>query len=117
MEELFRELAGMVALGVEALVVLLLGFAVAQASWGVVRSAFRRDDMRELRQQVWLRLGLWIVLALEFALAADIIRTAIAPDWQSVGQLAAVAAIRTALNWALGRDIRENDEWWERRRG
>ena len=43
---------------------------------------------------------------LEFALAADLIRTAIAvPTWAGVGQLAAIAAIRTALNYFLERDI------------
>jgi uncharacterized membrane protein len=47
----------------------------------------------------------WIMLALEFALAADIIRTAIAPTWQDIGMLGAIAAIRTALNWFLAKDI------------
>lgn len=117
MEETFRELAGLAALAVEALVVLVLLFAVLQAAWGIVRSAFRRAEMRQMRHDVWLRLALWIILALEFALAADIIRTAIAPSWPAVGQLAAIAAIRTALNWALARDILEYDEWRERRHG
>ena len=45
------------------------------------------------------------MLALEFALAADIIRTAIAPTWEDIGMLGAIAAIRTGLNWFLARDI------------
>jgi hypothetical protein len=42
---------------------------------------------------------------LEFALGADIVRTAIAPTWDDIGQLAAIAAIRTFLNFFLERDL------------
>src|SRR5689334_9678245 len=47
------------------------------------------------------RFGLsrYLALALEFQLAADILETAIAPEWAKIGQLAAIAAIRTALNY------------------
>jgi uncharacterized membrane protein len=50
---------------------------------------------------------MWIVLALEFALAADIVRTAIAPTWDDIGRLGAIALIRTALNYFLERDMEE----------
>jgi uncharacterized membrane protein len=48
----------------------------------------------------------WLVLALEFLLAADILRTAISPSWNDIGQLAAIAAIRTFLNYSLSHDLR-----------
>jgi uncharacterized membrane protein len=52
---------------------------------------------------------------LEFALAADISRTPIAPTCQDIGQLAAIAAIRTVLNFFLGKDLREAAELRVRR--
>jgi len=52
----------------------------------------------------------WLVLALEFLLAADIMRTAISPTWNEIGQLAAIAAIRTFLNYSLGHDLRHTPE-------
>jgi uncharacterized membrane protein len=52
-------------------------------------------------------LSRYLVLALEFQLAADILETAIAPEWMKIGQLAAIAAIRTALNYFLSREIAE----------
>ena len=55
---------------------------------------------------VRLDLGRFLALGLEFQLAGDILRTAIAPSFQEIGQLAAVAAIRTALNFFLSREIR-----------
>jgi uncharacterized membrane protein len=56
---------------------------------------------------VRLRLGRYLALGLEFQLAGDILRTAIAPTFEEIGQLAAVAGIRTALNYFLSREITE----------
>ena len=56
---------------------------------------------------VRLGLGRFLELGLEFQLAGDVLRTAIAPSFREIGQLAAVAAIRTALNYFLSREIRE----------
>jgi uncharacterized membrane protein len=52
-----------------------------------------------------LTLGRWLWVALEFELAAEILRTAVAPTWNEIGQLAAIAALRTALNYFLGKEI------------
>ena len=56
---------------------------------------------------VRLSLGRFLALGLEFQLASDVLRTAIAPSFDELGKLAAVAAIRTALNFFLAREIRE----------
>lgn len=59
---------------------------------------------------VRLTLGRFLALGLEFQLASDVLRTAIAPSFQELGKLAAVAAIRTALNFFLAREIREEQD-------
>jgi uncharacterized membrane protein len=61
-----------------------------------------------------LELGRYLALGLEFQLAGDILRTAIAPTFVEIGQLAAVAAIRTALNFFLAREIAEQRAELER---
>ena len=43
----------------------------------------------------------YLLVALELQLAADIIGTAIAPSWEQLGKLAAIAVIRTFLNYFL----------------
>jgi uncharacterized membrane protein len=53
------------------------------------------------------QLSRYLALALEFQLASDVLGTAIAPSWTALGQLAAIAAIRTALNYFLTREINE----------
>jgi uncharacterized membrane protein len=55
-----------------------------------------------------LSLARYLALALEFQLAADVIETSIVPDWTKIGRLAAIAAIRTALNYFLNRDMTED---------
>jgi uncharacterized membrane protein len=59
---------------------------------------------------VRLDLGRFLALGLEFQLASDLLRTAVAPTFEEIGKLAAVAAIRTALNFFLSREIRDARE-------
>ncbi|NNN30602.1 DUF1622 domain-containing protein [Streptomyces sp. S3(2020)] len=61
-----------------------------------------------------LTLGRFLALGLEFQLAGDILRTAIAPSYTEIGQLAAIAAIRTGLNYFLGREIEQERQEIER---
>jgi uncharacterized membrane protein len=59
------------------------------------------------RRDIWLRFARWLVAGLTFQLAADIIETSIRTDWQSIGQLGAIAVIRTFLNYFLERDLED----------
>lgn len=56
-----------------------------------------------------LNLGKSLAIALELLLGADILKTAIAPTWNEIGQLAAIAALRTALNYFLERELKNSD--------
>ena len=87
-----------------------MSYGSLQALVGVVGSAFSRmaDEMRGW--EIWLRFATWILLALEFALAADIVRTAVAPTWDDISKLAVIATIRTMLNYFLAKDIAEFDQ-------
>ena len=57
-----------------------------------------------------LTLGRWLAVGLEFELAADILRTAVTPSWKDIEQLASIAALRTALNYFLEREIRQESK-------
>jgi len=59
---------------------------------------------------VRLTFARYLAMALEFQLAADILSTAVSPSWDQLGKLAIVAVIRTALNFFLTREIREERE-------
>jgi uncharacterized membrane protein len=106
MEEMFKEIAGYIALGVEAIGTVVIAFGAVQAVIGLFR-ARTESPLRPFKEQrkVWVRFGVWLMFGLEFELAADIIRSAISPTWRDIGQLAAIAAIRTGLNFFLERDV------------
>ena len=61
----------------------------------------------EARRHVELRYARWLITGLTFQLAADIIETAVTTNWDALGRLAAVAVIRTFLNYFLERDLSE----------
>lgn len=90
-------------LTVEALgaVVIAIGLVVAVA--GLVRHALweRGRGFNPVR----LAFARHLTLALELQLAADILSTAVAPTWDRIGQLAAIAVIRTGLNFFLEREM------------
>jgi uncharacterized membrane protein len=71
----------------------------------VVQGLRHRDP--EVFVGVRLGLGRFLALGLEFQLAGDVLKSAIAPSFREIGQLAAIAAIRTALNFFLSREVRD----------
>ena len=91
-------------------IVSLLGLAVIL--WGVVMVVW--DFLRELlsddpegKRRMRQKLGAYLILGLEFFIAADIIRTIIRPDWNEIGMLAAIIAVRTVLSYFLGMELKE----------
>jgi uncharacterized membrane protein len=105
METYFRDMAGYVALALEALSVLMIALGGVESLYQILMPMARHTATQGARRAAWLTLARWLVLGLEFMLAADIVRTAIAPSWDDIGQLAAIAVIRTFLNYFLERDL------------
>lgn len=85
------------------------GVILIGALWAVGRFVVQGIRHRDAAvfTPIRLSLGRFLVLGLEFLLAADILRSAMAPSFEEIGQLAAIAAIRTALNYFLNREIAE----------
>src|SRR4030067_1474060 len=52
-------------------------------------------------------LGHSLSLGLEFLIGADILKTAISPTWEDIGQLGAIVGIRTVLNFFLTRELKQ----------
>jgi uncharacterized membrane protein len=90
------------AVGVEIASSVVIGFAVLEALLRSVPLFVRRHAAQSAKVDVRLTPGRWLALGLE-SLTADILRTAIAPTWHEIGQLAAIAAPRTTLNFFLAK--------------
>ena len=108
-ESLLREVVDVLVRLVEAggALVIFVGAAWAFVQFVRVGLTRRRAEARRSFVAIRLSLGRFLALGLEFQLAGDVLRTAIAPSFSEIGQLAAIAAIRTALNYFLAKEIRE----------
>ena len=96
--KLFVEVTGAAVIGV-GVVTVLYKFARSLA-------APRPERYNDIR----LTLARFLALALEFQLGADILSTAVAPSWEQIGKLGAIAVIRTALNYFLTREMSDQRE-------
>jgi uncharacterized membrane protein len=95
----------LLAVGVEIAAAIVIGLGSLEAIARALTLFARRNASQDVKVDIRLSLGRWLALGLEFALAADILRTAVAPTWRDIGQLAAIAVLRTALNFFLEREI------------
>lgn len=107
MEELFAQAATAGGRVVEAMAVLVVVYGAAEAFVQLLSVALKPSTGHGRRKTIWRRFGTWLLLGLEFTLAADIITSVVSPSWADIGQLGAVAVIRTFLNYFLERDLDE----------
>ena len=114
-EDLLREAVDLLVRLVEAAgaLIIFVGAAIAFVRFvGEVVSRRRHGEFVRVR----LGLGRYLALGLEFQLASDILSTAVAPTFEEIGKLAAIAAIRTVLNYFLRTEIEEEREQLEQER-
>lgn len=95
------------ARGVEFAAAVLISLAALEATVRAVILFFRPGATPEQKNGVRLTLARWLALALEFELAADILNTAVTPTWTDIEKLAAIATLRTALNYFLERELQQ----------
>lgn len=95
------------ARGVEFAAALIIAIAAIRAAWRSFQLLFAADEPPEAKVAVRMTLGRWLAVALEFELAADVLNTAVTPTWSDIEKLVAIAALRTALNYFLEKEIRE----------
>jgi uncharacterized membrane protein len=83
--------------------------------WGIIISLVeflkkefpRKEDCIKNNELIRIKLGSYLVLALEFFIASDIIKTIITPTWEGLGVLGAIVVIRTVLSYFLTKDLKK----------
>lgn len=78
--------------------------------WGLIKTLqlsiyYKFHHRRHLFTKVRLEFGMWLVLALEFQLGADIVATTLSSDFTSLGKLVIIAIVRTVLNYFLTEEL------------
>jgi uncharacterized membrane protein len=105
MNELMKTLAEHLAQVLNLITMLLLAVGSLYGIWNLLGGWFGRKSPSAVALTVWQGLSRWILVALQFMLAADLVETIAAPTWDVIGKLGAIALIRTVLGYFLGRDM------------
>lgn len=103
MEEALKDWAGLVVMLLEAAAALLIAVGAIEALWRTAAGGIAAK--LSTKKFVWVHFARWLMLGLEFQLAADVLTTAVEPSWDDIGKLAAIAGIRTFLGFFLERDM------------
>jgi uncharacterized membrane protein len=104
MREWLSVISEPVIAAIDAIALLVIVVGTAEVLVKVVRALIKPLGYQAARE-VWLRYARWLVAALTFQLAADIVETSITTSWQTIGRVGAIAVIRTFLNYFLERDV------------
>jgi uncharacterized membrane protein len=89
---------------IEACGALIILIGVVRAAYGYFRCCIGRHGHQSV-SRVRLSLGQSMVVALEFQIAADILKTGFSPTWRDILLLGAVIGLRTLLNVLLEHEL------------
>ena len=107
MEQFIFPFARTISSAIEIVMVLVVVAGCVVTLVSLAASTIKGEHLPQRIRAIWLSFAAWILLGLEFALAADLIDTVASPSWEEIGRFGAIAAIRIALGFFLGRDIGE----------
>src|SRR5213078_883969 len=105
MEEIAKNITLAVSHSVEILAAIIIGIAVLQVMLNYGKS-FTNHNQTISKEAIRVQFGSSVAVALELMLGADVLATAVAPSWNDIGKLEAIAIIRTSLNYFLERELR-----------
>jgi uncharacterized membrane protein len=106
MESIVKQITVNISLAVEISAAVIIGVAVLKMLFRYVAVIFATGKIFS-KEQLRVEFGSSVAVALELMLGADVLGTAVAPSWSDIGQLGAIAIIRTALNYFLAKELKE----------
>lgn len=105
MEEIARQITLNLSHAVEILAALVIGVAVLKTMYQFFL-LLKSPDSKISKETIRVSFGSSVAVSLELLLGADVLATAVYPGWNDIGKLAAVAVLRTALNYFLERELK-----------
>ncbi|WP_341529406.1 DUF1622 domain-containing protein [Nostoc sp. UHCC 0302] len=111
LETWLKVIVGYLAAGTEIAAAVVIGGAVIRGISTYLRLLFSRSKQHfDATEGIRLQLGRVLALGLEFTVASDILRTAVAPTRQDILNLGAIVLLRTLLNYFLEREIQQGEQ-------
>lgn len=106
MEQIARSIAIHLSVIVELIAAIVIAIGLLRFLAGYIPTILKQNQYLH-NAMLRVQFGGTLAISLELLLAADILRTAVAPNWEDIGKLAAIAAIRTVLNYFLEKELTE----------
>lgn len=104
-------IVGYLAAGAEIAAAVVIGCGIVRGIVDYLKQLVSRSKYHiDATESIRLRLGRTLTLGLEFTVASDILRTAVAPTRQDIVNLGAIVLLRTLLNYFLEREIRQGEQ-------
>ena len=104
MEEIAKQITINVSHAVEILAAVIVGMAVIKTVYNYFL-LLKSPRLKISKENIRVEFGSSVAVSLELLLGADVLATAVAPSWDDIGKLAAIAVLRTALNYFLEREL------------
>lgn len=106
MEHFVKLTALNTGLFVEGLAAIIIAVASARALLNYFKNFIANNFQKNISEELRVNLGSSVAVALELLLGADVLMTAVSPSWNDIGMLAAIATLRTGLNYFLEKEFK-----------
>ena len=111
MEEIAKTITIYVSHTLEIISAVVIGFAVIKLLYSffeyqLIKQSFNKPPLWGGLEGLRMQFGSAVAVSLELLLGADVLATAVAPSWDDIGKLAAIAVLRTGLNYFLERELK-----------
>ncbi len=107
MEEIAKNITITISHSLEIVSAAIIAAALLKLIAGYFQS-FLKTKNGLPAMQARITFGSAVAVSLELLLGADVLATAVAPSWDDIGKLAAIAVLRTALNYFLEKELKHS---------
>lgn len=104
MEIIAKDITIIISRAAEILAALIIGVGLLKVMFHYA-TRLHPSNKKISKEEIRVRFGSSVAVSLELLLGADVLATAIAPSWDDIGKLAAIAILRTALNYFLDKEL------------
>ena len=107
MEEIAKNITIIISHALEIISAVVIAAALLRLIFEYFQSTLKvKNGLSAMQARI--QFGSAVAVSLELLLGADVLATAVAPTWDEIGKLAAIAVIRTTLNFFLERELKHS---------
>lgn len=111
MEEIAKTITIYISHTLEIVSAVVIGLAAIKLLYSffeylLIKQSLNKPPLWGGLEGLRMTFGSAVAVSLELLLGADVLATAVAPSWDDIGKLAAIAVLRTGLNYFLEKELK-----------